>query len=264
MMVTNKRLVVAVGVLSACLGGCWDGEGRITSASLREFWRRSVGAAFAIPSALTSPAPVPVVVDEPVRGTLHASRRGSTVTVDVVLSHVPDEVGMLATGLRLADGAAVYPRTVSTREGPDGAEASGPGVEFDFTGQAARFVPGEAARSFRMTYELAGKSASADGSTFTLVLGEPDSALACRSGITLGVSIQDGGPAVCECVKLADADEMFPPPPAGAEPSPPTVSFLFRETPSARGGPLVWIVPKVAPGLAGLGGHRPSIAARPG
>jgi hypothetical protein len=237
---------VAAAALMAAPGGCVDDQGRITSASLDRYLR-VVGA---LPSERPElPAPAGPV-EAPSRpnaawGTLSASRSGRTVTIEVLLADVPGSVKVFSTGLKLADGSAIRPETVSLGESPmpraeaAPADKAAPRVDFSF-GPRRPPAGGAVLRSLQLTYGLPKTAGSVDDSIFTLVLGEAEGTLACRMGITLGVSTLDGGPGLAECVVLELEEDYLDLPLPPAQPlTTPVMCFRLKEAPGRLGHPGV-------------------------
>ncbi len=249
-------VVVALPAGLLFLPGCWDSEGRITMASIQEFWAsvdRQCRADLQRLGLLPPPSPTlwgPAGrprVDGPPFGTLFASRQEDLVVVEVNIANVPEKAKTLATGLKLPDGTVVQPKTIRFVRETVRYDDTVPRVEFDFgPGRPPGAEPDEAGLFLRVAYELDRKT-SVDGGTFTLVLGEAQCGAACAMGITAAMSIEDGGPTLTQCVVLPRDDaEGGPPAPPAPEAGAPTISFLFKEDAKGATDPVVWITPAVA------------------
>jgi len=236
-MIARMHGVMAAAALAA-LGGCSGGPGGPGAASLDRYLQ-VVGARPA--NAASWPAadvPAPPSADN-TWGVLSASRTGPTVSVEVFLADVPASVKVVSTGLMLSDGSVVRPETVSLDRVPTrladrgGQPGESGGLEFSFANRGRRSAGGGALRRLQLTYVLDGESASVNGGTFTLVLGEVDGVLACRAGITLGVSTLDGGPGIAECVALEPEEDYLELPLPPARPSTtPVACFRLKEAPA--------------------------------
>lgn len=254
-------ILLAAGL---CLPGCWDENGQITLASIREFWLRGARPGmFALP-AFRRP-PVARLPEGPVRGTLHASRAGKDVIVEVALADIPERVRMVAAGLKLSDGTVVYPKTVLTLPQPAAHRAAAPRVDFSFRdGKITHLTPADPTLCLRITYALEDEARSANRSTFTLVLGDPDTSLGCRMGLTTGVSTRDGGPLLLECIGLDHGAYLGPIPPQPPAPRRlvPVVTFRFREPHRPTNGETVWMTPVIASVSPDLPPPHRAVAAR--
>jgi hypothetical protein len=160
-------MLMFVGV--ACLAGCSDGG-----------WKASLGAGGQ--GVLAA------------RGEVSASQAGNVVVVEVRLSGVPQRTRLLAMGLKLRDGTAIYPSAVRILPGLVRDSASSPGVRFGFDGSPVVTEGQSADLSFQMHYELEEGSVGSVGSVFWLALGEPDGPAGTEAGITCGLSLDDGTP----------------------------------------------------------------------
>lgn len=184
----------------------------------------------------------------PACGTLRAGRSGRAVIVEVGLTNVPASTDLVTLGLKLGDGTAVFARTVRTQEGFSPELAAAPSITFSFDG-AATEPPGRGEPQvwLQVTFELADGGRSADDSTFSLVLGDPETIDGCRMGITTSIFTRDGSPSLSGCI-VRDYEEVgvFPlPPPQAARP--PAVSFRFAERASVGPRALpIEIVPEIA------------------
>jgi len=255
-MKLRTGVVLVLSARCLCLAGCWDSQGRITMASIQEFWARVDEQCRAdlrrlrlLPEpspGLWGPAGRPSV-DGPPFGTLFASRQEDLVVVEVSLANVPEKAKTLATGLKLPDGTVVPPKTIRFVRETVAYDETVPRVEFDFGGgRPGGAGPGEEGLLLRVAYEL-DRGTSVDGGTFTLVLGEAQCGLACGMGITAAMSIEDGGPTLTQCVAPPrGVGGGGPPVPAAPQAGSPTVSFRFREAAHPAAGPIVWITPAVA------------------
>lgn len=249
--------VVAVLLAGTCLvPGCSDAEGKITMASIQEFWAgldrrcredlRRLGLVPPPQPSLWGPAGRPKV-DGPPFGTLFASRQEGLVVVEVNLANVPKEAKTVATGLKLRDGVVVQPEAIHFVRETVHHDQTVPRVDFDFgRPPAPGGSRGESGLFLRVAYGL-DRKVSVDGGTFTLVLGEAQCGAACSMGITAAMSIEDGGPTLIQCLVLPPGETGGgPPAPPAPEAGAPTVSFRFREHAKGAGGPIVWITPAVA------------------
>jgi hypothetical protein len=183
-------------------------------------------------------------------GTLRAERRDRTVIVEVGLGGIPESVKLVTLGLRLADGTAVFPRTVRVLGASRGDLAAAPKVEFGFgPGWPGRAAAPDAALWLQITFELDAGAGTADGSTFTLVLGDAETLQGCQLGITTSVFTRDGSPSLFGCIATEPfGQDAFLPMPPVPQPRPPVASFRFKEPPAARRqGAVVEIRPAPAP-----------------
>jgi len=230
------------------LTGCVDARGRITAESIQAFWQQFAPRPLALVpepglwGAVGRPRP-----QGPPRGTLLARREADRMDVEVFLTNLPPDAETVATGLKLRDGEPVAPTSVAMETVTLPRDDTRPRADFAFDEAAPKGAGGgRPTVCLRVTYAL-DRAVSADGASFTLVLGEPDGAVACRMGVSSAVSIRDGGPTLTGCVRTPVLDGFDGPPLPPAPPSStPTVCFRFRETPDGSGGEsLVRIVPSV-------------------
>ena len=189
-----------------------------------------------------------ISISGPPRGSLQAARVGNVVIVQVGLADVPADVKLMTLGLKLGDGTAVYPKTIRMLNDPPRDLAAAPRVDFAFDGDGPRRRgAAEPGLWVRVTFELE-PPRSADGSTFSLVLGDSETVAGCRMGITTSIFTRDGSPSLFGCILPEERLEegSFLPLPR-IRPQAPTVSFFFRELPDGRRkGELVKIVPALA------------------
>ena len=127
-------------------------------------------------------------------GDIRAGQFGNSVIVEVKLAGVPGKTRLLAMGLKLRDGTALYPSAVHILPGPTQELAGSPRVRFGFSGPPAQLTAAGPGMCFQMRYELEAGSVEADGSVFWLALGEPDGAAGTKAGITCGLSLDDATP----------------------------------------------------------------------
>jgi hypothetical protein len=128
------------------------------------------------------------------RGEVCASQAGNVVVVEVRLFGVPERTRLLAMGLKLRDGTALYPSAVRILPGPGRDLAGSPWVRFGFDGSVGAASGQSADLCFQMFYELEEGSVGSAGSVFWLALGEPDGPAGTEAGITSGLSLHDGTP----------------------------------------------------------------------
>ena len=236
-MSVRKSITAVVLAVAVVLPGCAIEQWTLT-------WPPQFTLPFSLPG-LEPPAPK---VSGPPHGTLVASRAGNLVVVEARLANVPEDVTMVAAGLKLHDRTPLAAKTISLVRDPEPHPAGTPKVDFDFgrEGTPTR-AAGGTILCVQVTYELENRPFSVHGSTFTLVLGYPDGDLACQMGTSAGVYTRDGGPLLCECVRIEPPRTTGPPAPPAPRPSVPTISFLFIEPELAKGSTdRVWIVPRVA------------------
>ncbi len=258
-MNARMRLIAASSAMALVLTGCADERGRVTFASVAEFWIRvDEDIRTRLQGLGVTPDPVPDVwgpagrpePEGPPHGTLYACRRGERVVVEVHLSNVPRDVRAMATGLKLRNGEAVGPDSVLFLPDATRFPSTAPRVEFDFGRPPVPGTGGAPALCLRLTYPL-DRTVSVDASTFSLVLGTPGTDAGCLLGITAGVNVRDGGPMHWNCVRLASSAGPDDWPGSPGPPAPPadapTVCFRLEEPDETDGpGQLVWIRPRDA------------------
>ena len=166
------------------------------------------------------------------RGTLRAAQIGDTVVVEIALSGLPERERMLGMGLKLTDGTVIYPKAIHVLKAPSRELATAAKMDFDFSGSTA-LGEGGSSLYLQVVYELENGRPVGNGSTFSLVLGDPDSESGREMGITTGVSTRDGSPFMADyCITLNDATDAagYPTPPAPRRSNAPAVRYRFEET----------------------------------
>jgi hypothetical protein len=172
----------------------------------------------------------------PACGSLRATRADNTVIVEISLANLPQAADMVAVGLKLPDGTVVYPNAIRVLEAPSGALAGYPA-----DGQNALL-------RVQVVYQLDEGATAADGSVFSLALGDVDSTAGREMGITTGVSTRNGSPFLADHTipwpAVANADNV-PVPPAPRS-TVPAVRYRLR-TPMAADGSVIALTPVDGP-----------------
>jgi hypothetical protein len=165
-------------------------------------------------------------------GTIRAARLGQAVIVQVGFQGMPRSVNTLTLGLRLDDGSAVYPTTIHSLRNPDRELLASPEVGFRMgRGVIAAAKNVRPTRWLETTFELDAAQISANGSVFSLLLGEPETVQGCDLGMSVSVSARDDSPSLYSCILLKPAEGMdtllsLPPAP---RPEAPVASFRLSE-----------------------------------
>ena len=139
------------------------------------------------------------------RGTLRAARTNGTIVAEIGIENLPEDVKLITLGLQLKDGTVLYPQTVRSSSEPSGLLGDAPRVSFAFRGdrEGAQAQP----KLFvAVTFRVSKVFPSVDGSTFSVVLGDPDGEQACRLGISMSVFTRDGSPSLYGCAVLGDTE----------------------------------------------------------
>lgn len=201
--------VVLAGVMM--LGGCGGGD----TAALFNAQQTNVGPAY---------------------GSLRATRVDDTVVVEISLANLPQAANMVAVGLRLPDGTVAYPSAIRVLEAPSTAPG---GSSAD--GQNALL-------RVQVVYQLEKGTTVADGSVFSLALGDVDSTAGREMGITTGVSTRNGSPFLADHTipwpAVANADNVpVAPAPRSIVPA---VRYRLR-APVAADGSVIALTPVDGP-----------------
>lgn len=164
----------------------------------------------------------------PACGSLRATRADNTVIVEISLANLPQAADMVAVGLKLPDGTVVYPNAIRVLEAPSSERTDLLRVQ--------------------VVYQLEPGAGTADGSVFSLALGDVDSTAGREMGITTGVSTRNGSPFLADHTipwpAVANADNV-PVPPAPRS-TVPAVRYRLR-TPMAADGSVIALTPVDGP-----------------
>jgi len=173
------------------------------------------------------------------RGTLRAARANGLVVAEVGIENLPADVKLITLGLQLKDGTVLYPRTVHSSPEPSDLLGDAPRMSFAFRDDAEG-VRTKPKLFLAVTFPVSTVFPSLDGSTFTVVLGDPDGDQACRLGISTSIFARDGSPSLYGCAVLGDGEEPDPIAiPAARVSSGPAACFRLTEVPSRPSGPLL-------------------------
>ena len=184
-------------------------------------------------------------------GQICAGRTGGKLTVEVALAGIPEDVKMIAMGMKLPGGEVVRPGAVAVLNGPTHDLDPSPRVGFSLAGDGG--APTAAARPelcLQVMYDLPAGAAAADGCVFSLSLGDPGDEMGCRMGVAAAVSTQGGDllPVDYSYVQPADRSGGDCPLPPAPESRAKSMSFRLKETPGpAAAGAAVSIRPVVVP-----------------
>jgi hypothetical protein len=165
-------------------------------------------------------------------GTLRAARLDRTVIVQLGFQQMPTWVNTLTLGLRLDDGSAVYPTTVRSLRNPDRELLASPEVAFRLgRGVIAPAQSVHPTRWIETIFELDAAQTLANGSMFSLLLGDPESVQGCDLGMSVSVSAKDDSPSLYSCILLKPMEgaELLLNLPPAPRPDVPVASFRLSE-----------------------------------
>lgn len=230
-----RKITVSTIVMllaAAAVSGCGQ-TNAVTTAPPPEMGPAATG-----PASGSRNAPAP---DQFTFATLRAARVGRTIIVQLGFQQMPSWVSTLTLGLRLDDGSAVYPTTVRSLRNPDRELLASPEVAFRM-GRGV-VTPAQNVRPTRWietTFELDATQTSANGSMFSLLLGDPESVQGCDLGMSVSVSAKDDSPSLYSCILLKPMGgiDLLLNLPAAPRPDVPVASFRLSEKPVTAEGKI--------------------------